>query len=95
MKRACLMADGKLITATDMELAPGPARDVDLDLRTARGRVEQDLIQQALTRSNGIMSTAAKLLGISRPTLYAMMESHGMAPGPAKFDAAPNATEGA
>ena len=50
----------------------------DLDLRTARLRAEREVIQQALARSNNTLSAAARLLGVSRPTLYGLMEVHGL-----------------
>jgi two-component system, NtrC family, response regulator len=77
VKRAVVMSEHPVIEAADLELAPA-ADQSDLDLRVARTRVERQLIQLALVRSNGIIATAAKLLGISRPTLYALMEAHGI-----------------
>jgi two-component system NtrC family response regulator len=79
MKRAVVMADARLIDAADLELAPGAANEEDLDLRSARLRAEREVLQKAVARSNGTLATAAKLLGISRPTLYTLMEAHGMA----------------
>ena len=38
------------------------------------------MLEKAITRANGTLATAAKLLGISRPTLYTLMEAHGLAP---------------
>ena len=90
IKRAVVMAEGRLIEPADMELAApaglagaegGPA---DLDLRAARMRAERQVIQAALARSNGTLSSAAKLLGVSRPTLYTLMETHGMAAEPVR-----------
>ncbi len=80
MKRAVVMAERRLIEAADLELAP--PRDIipDLDLRSARLRAEREVIQMALARSNATLAAAAKLLGISRPTLYGLMEVHGIAP---------------
>ena len=71
------MADGALITAVDLELAvrePGP----DLDLRGARHRAEREAIERALARAGGSIAAAARLLGISRPTLYGLLETHGV-----------------
>jgi two-component system NtrC family response regulator len=79
IKRAVVMADGAHITAADLELAPGAVEEDELDLRAARGRAERTVIQRALAQSNGNLSTAAKLLGVSRPTLYSLLESLGMA----------------
>jgi two-component system NtrC family response regulator len=73
------MAERRLIDATDIELAP-PAEELpDLDIRSARLRAERDVIQEALIRSNNILSVAARLLGVSRPTLYGLLEVHGLA----------------
>ncbi len=83
MKRAVVMADGRLIDAPDLELVAGVTETQDLDLRAARLRAERDVLQKAIARSNGTLATAAKLLGISRPTLYTLMEAHGLAPSSA------------
>jgi two-component system NtrC family response regulator len=80
MKRAVVMSERRLIDAADLELAP-PVLDVlDLDLRAARLRAEREVIQEALMRSNNTLSVAARLLGVSRPTLYGLMEAHGFTP---------------
>jgi two-component system NtrC family response regulator len=50
----------------------------DLDLRAARLRAEREVLQAALARSNNTLATAARLLGVSRPTLYGLMEAHGI-----------------
>src|SRR5580692_580517 len=77
LKRAVVMADRRLIDAVDLELA-SPTGDLpDLDIRSARLRAERDVIQEALVRSNNTLSVAARLLGVSRPTLYGLMEAHG------------------
>jgi two-component system, NtrC family, response regulator len=78
MKRAVVMADGKLITAEDLELAAADVATEDLDLRSARLRAERDVLQKALARSNGTLATAARLLGVSRPTLYTLLDAHGL-----------------
>jgi two-component system NtrC family response regulator len=81
MKRAVVMADKRLIDVPDLELSPAVAEPADLDLRSARVRAEREVILAALTRSNNTLTVAARLLGISRPTLYGLMESHGLATG--------------
>jgi len=87
VRRAALMAEGPLISAEDLELAaPEPAAvaaqaadsEVDLDLRAARMRAEREAIERALARSQGSLTAAARLLGISRPTLYTLLETHGI-----------------
>lgn len=78
MKRAVVMADRRLIEPDDLELASESRRLPNLDLRAARLRAEREVIQMALARSNNTMSVAARLLGISRPTLYGLMQAHGL-----------------
>ncbi|WP_149538461.1 PEP-CTERM-box response regulator transcription factor [Siccirubricoccus phaeus] len=81
IRRAALMADGQLVTTADLELAPAAGAEEtkpDLDLRAARLRAERDTIERALARSNGSLATAARLLGVSRPTLYGLLETHGL-----------------
>ncbi len=80
IRRAVLMSDGALVCAADLELvaADDPAGSA-LDLRAARTRAEREAIERALARSQGSVSAAARLLGISRPTLYGLLEAHGLA----------------
>ncbi|MBC7801090.1 MAG: PEP-CTERM-box response regulator transcription factor [Gemmatimonadaceae bacterium] len=78
MKRAVLMTEQRMISAADLELAPGVEDMTAYDLRAARSRAERDVVQRALARSNGTLATAARLLGISRPTLYTLLEAHGL-----------------
>ncbi len=84
VKRAVVMAEGTHITAVDLDLAVpiGSGEEGDLDLRAARSRAERSVTQRALAQSNGNLSVAAKLLGVSRPTLYGLLESLGIAAGP-------------
>src|SRR5580692_446572 len=78
MKRAVVMAESRMIDVTDLELAVGEETMPDLDLRAARLRAEREVLQAALVRSNNTLATAARLLGVSRPTLYGLMEVHGI-----------------
>ena len=85
VKRAVVMADGRLVDAPDLELAAPEGAVLDFDLRAARMRAERAVLQRALAHSNNRLSQAAKLMGISRPTLYGLLEAHDLAPvrGPA------------
>jgi two-component system NtrC family response regulator len=89
VRRAVLMADGGLITAAELEIdapAAGSAGAV-LDLRLARLRSEREVLERALTLSQNSMAQAARLLGVSRPTLYNLMEAHGLSAPRAGTDA--------
>jgi len=78
VKRAAIMADGKLVTAADLDLASGGAHDeaLPLNLKVAREHADRRVIRHALARSEGNISNAAKLLGISRPTLYDLLRQY-------------------
>jgi two-component system NtrC family response regulator len=78
MKRAVVMAEGRLIEPEDLELAPPAAQSLPLDLRAARRRAEREVLSQALARGGATLSTLARQLGVSRPTLYGLLETHGM-----------------
>ena len=80
IKRAVIMADGKLVTAADLDLqtlglAEGKGA-VPINLRAAREIADRRAIRQALTRAENNISGAARLLGISRPTLYDLMKQY-------------------
>jgi two-component system NtrC family response regulator len=82
VKRAVVMADGPVITPADLDLAGIETQELVLDLRTARSRAEREVLLLAWTQSDGNLSTAAKLLGVSRPTLYSLAKEHGLAIDP-------------
>ncbi|MFW2852283.1 PEP-CTERM-box response regulator transcription factor [Sphingomonas sp. TX0543] len=76
VKRAVIMADGKLVTAADLDLA-GPD-DAPINLRSARETADRMAIRRALARADGNISGTARLLGISRPTLYDLLKSYDL-----------------
>jgi two-component system, NtrC family, response regulator len=78
VKRAVIMADSRRITEKDLELAPGPGLSSSTTLKEARENVEREMVQRALKRNLGRISAAATELGISRPTLYELMEKLGI-----------------
>jgi two-component system NtrC family response regulator len=79
MKRAVIMADGKLVTAEDLDL-DGADDGLPVNLKTAREAADRRAIRQALARTDNNISSAAKLLGISRPTLYDLLKQYELQP---------------
>jgi two-component system NtrC family response regulator len=77
-KRAVIMADGPMLRAADFGLEPANAEDVILNLRQVRDLAEKDAVIRVLSRVSGNMSRAAELLGISRPTLYDLINRFGL-----------------
>jgi len=82
IKRATIMASGTIVRAADLELEEINMPQRSLDLRSARHHAESTVLRQALAQTGSNVSEAAKLLGISRPTLYDLMRQHGL-----RFDA--------
>ena len=82
VKRAVIMADAKLVTAEDLDLggADGDSSELPLNLKSARERADRKVIRRALARSEGNISSSAKLLGISRPTLYDLLKHYDLQP---------------
>jgi two-component system, NtrC family, response regulator len=79
IKRAIVMTEGPLVSAADLDLPSAEDESKSLDIRAARARAEREVIQLALTQAGSNLSKAAKLLGISRPTLYDLMQQHQLA----------------
>ena len=79
VKRAVIMTDGKLVSAEDLDLddAEGSEHEA-LNLKSAREQSDRRMIRQALARSEGNISSTAKLLGISRPTLYDLLKQYDL-----------------
>ena len=77
IKGAVIMADNKLVTALDLGLTASDEVE-SLNLREVRQRAESKAIRVALTRCYGNISKAAEMLGITRPTLYDLLNKYGM-----------------
>jgi len=79
IKRAVIMADGKSVAAEDLDLPGSPdasEEELALNLRAAREIADRRAIRQAMSRTDNNISGAAKLLGISRPTLYDLLKQY-------------------
>jgi two-component system, NtrC family, response regulator len=73
IKRAVIMCEKNRITSNDLELDMVDVTGTDMSLRAVREKAEIKAIIRALSMSDGNISQAAKLLGVSRPTLYDMI----------------------
>jgi two-component system, NtrC family, response regulator len=78
IKRAVIMADGKFITVDDLQFDTPDDEDRLLNLKAAREAADRKAIGRAIARTEGNISNAAKLLGISRPTLYDLLKQYEM-----------------
>jgi len=78
IKGAVIMADGKLIGAEDLGLPTGDISPESLNLRAVRAAAESRAIRTALMRNFGNMTKTADDLGVTRPTLYDMLNKYGL-----------------
>jgi two-component system, NtrC family, response regulator len=78
VKTAMIMAETPLITAEDLGLKEGAENPLLFNLKEVRTRAERQAIRQAMSITDGNVSRTAELLGVSRPTLYDLMEKYGI-----------------
>jgi len=79
IKRACILCDGGEIGPDGLQLLPTDDAE-PLSLQDARAKAERKAILRAMSRSEGNVSEAARLLGISRPTLYNLFSKYALDP---------------
>ena len=78
LKGAVIMAEGSVVTASDLGLQD-PGEDLEyLNLREVRQRAEAQAVRQAVAVTRGNLSKASEILGVTRPTLYDLLEKHGI-----------------
>jgi two-component system NtrC family response regulator len=78
IKRAIIMADNSYITLDDLELDSSDEEVMPFNLRQVRESAERQAIQRALLNTDDNISEAAKLLGVTRPTLYNFLEKYNI-----------------
>ena len=85
IEKAVILSDGKTLTKGDLGIDTGSRSGMTEPLTPGlpRGLLHDDteeerLVREALERSNGNISSAAKMLGVSRPTLYAKLKKYGL-----------------
>ncbi len=82
LKRAVVLANGLRIFPTDLGLAEAPDGENFVTLRQARKVAEVDAIRKALASCNNNLSRTAKVLGVSRPTLYTLLADYEIRANP-------------
>jgi two-component system NtrC family response regulator len=78
VKTAMIMAETPMLTAEDLGLKEGAESALLFNLKEVRTRAERQAIRQAMSITDGNVSKTAELLGVSRPTLYDLMEKYGI-----------------
>ncbi len=81
VRRAVIMAEGQRVSLDDLGFDSGYSKYAAMNLREAREALEKEMVESALARCDGNMSRAAEELGISRPTLYEMIDKLGIVRG--------------
>ena len=76
VKRAVIMTESKFISVDDLQFDLIDDDDRLLNLKAAREAADRRAIGRAIARTEGNISNAAKLLGISRPTLYDLLKQY-------------------
>jgi len=78
IKRAAIMAEGKRLGVQDLDLSESSLAAPATNLKEARESLEREMVQRALRKHSSSVTAAAAELGISRPTLYELMEKLGL-----------------
>lgn len=82
IEKAVILCEGKNLSAEDIQIDSSVASSLRMTnggtLKDVSDAEEERLVREAVERSNGNISAAAKSLGVSRPTLYAKLKKYGL-----------------
>ena len=78
VKRGVIMADGSQISAEGLELASSKEESMPETLKVIRDKADYSAVLQAMSHTNQNVTEAANALGITRPTLYRLLERMGI-----------------
>lgn len=78
IKAAVVISDNNKISAAELQIDESQLDEMPLNLRQVRENAESRAIQRAIVLSNGNISKASKLLGVTRPTLYSLMDKYAI-----------------
>lgn len=79
VQRAVVMAESRIITAQDLGLEKRKTERVGAALHDVRHNAQKKVVMDALSRANNNVSAAARMLGVSRVTLYRLMKKYDLA----------------
>ena len=77
IEKAVILSEGRELTAKDIQLE-SVAKPIGTTIKAVSEAEEERMIRQAMDRTEGNISAAAKMLGVSRPTLYAKLKKYGL-----------------
>lgn len=77
IRRAVILGEGRLITVADLQLEA--AEETTPTLQAARLEAERRAVLRGVRAAAGNVQQAARTLGISRATLYRLLDRHGIA----------------
>ena len=77
IEKAVILSEGRELTAKDIQLE-SVAKPVGTTIKAVSEAEEERLVREAIARTDGNISAAAKMLGVSRPTLYAKLKKYGL-----------------
>ena len=77
IEKAVILSEGTTLTGKDLQLERSGKPDVTA-IRAVSESEEERLVRDAMERTGGNISAAAKMLGVSRPTLYAKLKKYGL-----------------
>ena len=82
IEKAVILSEAKNLTAKDIQIdssAKGLRMTGEAGTIKAVSEAEEErLVREAMDRTDGNISAAAKMLGVSRPTLYAKLKKYGL-----------------
>ena len=82
IEKAVILSEGEVLTGKDIQLdtrsGPGVTSDASVMPGLTGHLDEESQVREAMERTGGNISAAAKLLGVSRPTLYAKLKKYGL-----------------
>ena len=78
LKSAVILAEGTIIHADDLSIMPANEDEVleVFNLRSVRAEAESRAIRRAFTHADKNISKTAALLGVTRPTLYTLLDKY-------------------